>query len=68
MKTLSNCVDKVGSFSRRMLKRNIYYAVFMFSTIGIMVGMWEILGFEWALACAFVFIFVLLSALAPVRQ
>lgn len=52
MNKLNQTANSIGSFGKRMLKSNVNYAVFMFSVIGIMAGLWSFLGEMWAITFA----------------
>jgi hypothetical protein len=52
MEKINGLATRIGSFGKRMLKSNLNYAVFMFSVIGILAGLWSFLGGMWAIAFA----------------
>jgi hypothetical protein len=52
MNKLSSTAINIGLFGKRILKSNLNYAIFMFSVIGIMAGLWSLLGGIWSICFA----------------
>jgi hypothetical protein len=52
MNKLNGTAINIGLFGKRMIKSNLNYAIFMFSVVGIMAGLWSLLGGIWAITFA----------------
>lgn len=67
MNKLNATANSIGLFGKRMIKSNLNYAIFMFSVLGIIAGLWSLFGGIWAICFAAV-VMVFFALIIHVRK